>query len=156
MSALELWDNYHPIKLLKMGVESPLSAKFSSIEVSNFSVSPVSAEPVDPCLLKVSWVPMIPQVGEAVVPTMRTGPFSRGYLTACWIFPGVVPFLHALLTCPGFNRMHALLCTASMMTCVHEESLHKLQPCPEYKNQSSLWWSGGSGWSIIFVANLLF
>ena len=56
MSALELWDSSRLITLLKMGVESSFLAKFPSMEVSNFWVSPIYVELVDPCLLIISWL----------------------------------------------------------------------------------------------------
>ena len=77
MLVLQLWDSSSLITLPKMGVESPSLAKFPSMEVSNVWVSLISAEPVDPCILKISWLPMIPQVGEALVPSIRTGEFRR-------------------------------------------------------------------------------
>ena len=48
------------------------------MEVSNFWVSPISAELVDPCILEISLLPMIPQVGDTVVPPIRIGEFSLG------------------------------------------------------------------------------
>ena len=42
MLALELWDSFSLITLPKMGVESPFSARFTLMEVSNFWVYPMS------------------------------------------------------------------------------------------------------------------
>ena len=72
---------------------------------------------VDPCLLRISCVPTIPQVGETVVPPIRTGPFpSLGDLTSTFMSCGVVTSLPVLFTCPGGWRVFALLRTASVMT----------------------------------------
>ena len=99
-----------------MVIESPPSAKFPSTEVSNFWVSPISTEPVDPCLLIISKLPMIPQAGGMVVPTIITVPLSCGELITTSLLHGVVTSLPVLLTLPRVQRMYALLHTAYVMT----------------------------------------
>ena len=70
---------------------------------------------VDQFLLRIYWLPMIPQVGETVVPPIGTGLFpAHGDLTATFLSCGVVPSLPVLLTCPGVWRMCALLHTAAL------------------------------------------
>ena len=65
-----------PDYLAKNGCRIPILSQIfinGSVEIldtPNFSV--------DPCLLRISWIPMIQQVGETVVTPFRTGPFSRG------------------------------------------------------------------------------
>ena len=114
MSALDSWDSYRPITLLKMGVESPLLAKICINGSVEFLGIPYFS--VYPCLLGISWLPMIPQIGEMVVPPIRTGVFpTRGDLTATFPYRGVLTSLPVLLTCPGVRRMRALLHAASVM-----------------------------------------
>ena len=111
---MELWDSSRPINFLKMGVESPFSEKIPSMEVSNFWVSLIPTEPVDLCLLRMSWIHIIPQVGETVIPPIRTGPFYRGDLAACIVFPGVGSSLPVLLTFPEVQRTRALMRSVSV------------------------------------------
>ena len=66
--------------LSEHGRRIPSSANFPSTEVSNFWLSPISSEPVYPCLLSISKLPLSPQAGNTVVPTIRTGGFSQGDL----------------------------------------------------------------------------
>ena len=59
MSALESWENSHSITLLKIGVESPFSAKFLLMEVLNIWVFLTSTEPVGPFGMTISWLPVL-------------------------------------------------------------------------------------------------
>ena len=114
MSVLELWDSHCLITLLKMGVDPPFLAKFTLLEVLNIWVFLTSTEPVGPCGLTISWLPVL--VGETMVPPpTRTGEFILGDLTEVLQSLNVVLSLPVLLTPPGFQRTRALLRTASVM-----------------------------------------
>ena len=45
----------------------------------------IYTEPVEPCLLRISWLPIIPHSGERVVPPIRTGPLSWGEITTTYM-----------------------------------------------------------------------
>ena len=112
MLDMELCDSSRQNTFLKLGVESSFSENFPSMEASNFWVSPTLIESVDPCILTISWFPVM--VRKTLVPPIRTGPF-----TVPETFPSrdVVPSLPVLLTyLRGFWRVCALLCAASVMT----------------------------------------
>ena len=80
MSALELWDNYLPISLLKVGVGSPFSFKYPLMGVWSIWELLTSTGPLGPFEMLISWLPLL--LGEGIQPG---GPY--GSVAVPWIHP---------------------------------------------------------------------
>ena len=66
--------------------------------------------------LIMSWIPLFPMVGGTMIPTIRTGSLSWGYLTTTSPPSDMLPYLTVLLTCQGFRRIRVLLRAVPMIT----------------------------------------
>ena len=139
MSTLGLWDISCTITLLKMGVESPSLSKFPLMEVLNIWVFSTYIEPVIPCGMRIYWLPIL--VGDTEVPPIRTGKFSKEYLTEILQWFGVLPSLPVLLTWPGIRRDRALLRAASVMTSLVWGVARLIVDAPEVATLLSIWGS---------------
>ena len=108
-----LWGSSGPITLLKMDAEPWSLDRFLSTEVSNFWVSPIFPETVDWRLMKTCKLPLCPLAGDTTIPTIRIGELAPEDLTACGVYPGVLPSLTVRLTFLGVWRTRALLRAAA-------------------------------------------